>query len=325
MKKANRTKLCLLFTLCLAFVFILSLCIGKFNIKLDELLKLEGMSSRVFFTLRLPRVIVAVFGGFALGVAGSVFQTVFHNPLAAPDMIGVSSGASAGAAAAILFASGTFISVTLASFIGGLTAVAITIGLSAITKKNGSATIVLAGIAVHSVAQTILMLLKSVADPEKELAAIEYWIMGGLGGVSLSNCLPSVILSILSIIPLFLLNRQIFILSTEEDDAKMLGVSVAKMRLVALLLSTLAVTATVSLTGIISFVGLLAPHAARLLLKSNKTSTLYLSGILGAVLLTTADILARSVFQSELPVSIFTSAIGAPFLIYLIVRRKQSL
>lgn len=300
-----------------------SLFVGKYPLSLDRLLAGDDMQWRVFLTLRLSRTVVGMVGGFALGIAGFVFQTVFRNPLASPDIIGVSSGASAGAAAGILFLSGST-GVTASSFAGALLAVACALALSHLDRSGKNSTIVLAGIAVHSLAQTILMCLKLTADPERELASIEYWIMGSLNGVSVYAIGPNLVLCIFCMAGLFLLHRQIILLSAEEGEARMLGVSVGVLRLVVLLIATLVVAAVVSLSGLISFIGLLAPHGARLLTKNNRKETMLLSGLLGGVLLCGADILARSVAATELPVSIFTSILGAPFLIFLIVRgRKQ--
>ena len=302
---------------------VVSLFVGKYPLTLDGLLAKEDMQWRVFLTLRLSRTVVGVFGGFALGVAGFVYQTVFRNPLASPDIIGVSSGASAGAAAGILFLSGSA-AVTLSSFAGALIAVIFALALSRLDRNGKNSTIVLAGIAVHSLAQTALMCLKLTADPERELASIEYWIMGSLNGISLYSIGGNLVLCAVCIAVLFLFHRHAILLSAEEGEARMLGVSVGRMRLIVLITATLVVASVVSLSGLISFVGLLAPHGARLLTKHNRIGTMLLSGLLGGVLLCGADVLARSVAATELPVSIFTSVLGAPFLIFLIVRgRKQ--
>ena len=301
---------------------IASLFIGKYPLSLEKLLAGDDLQWRVFLTLRLSRTLVGLVGGFALGVAGFVYQTVFRNPLASPDIIGASSGASAGAAVGILFFAGAA-AVAVSAFAGALLAVALALGLSALDRSGKHQTIVLAGIAVHSLAQTALMALKLTADPEQELAAIEYWIMGGLNGISLYSMGGNLLLGIFCVVALFLLHRQVVLLSAEEGEARMLGVDVARLRLGILLFGTLAVSAVVSLTGLISFVGLLAPHAARMLTKNNKNSTMLLSGLAGGCLLCGADILARSVAATELPVSIFTSLIGAPFLVMLIVRGRR--
>ena len=300
------------------------LFVGKYPLSMEKLLAGDDMQWRVFLTLRLSRTAVGVIGGFALGVAGFVYQTVFRNPLASPDIIGVSSGASAGAAAGILFLSGSA-AVTASAFAGALLAVAFALALSGLDRSGRNSTIVLAGIAVHSLAQTVLMCLKLTADPERELASIEYWIMGSLNGISVYSIGGNLILCVLCMVVLFLLHRQVILLSAEEGEARMLGVHVGRLRLAVLLVATLVVASVVSLSGLISFVGLLAPHGARLLTKHNRIGTMFLSGLLGGVLLCGADILARSAAATELPVSIFTSLLGAPFLIFLILRGRRQL
>lgn len=302
--------------------FALSLFLGKYPLRLEGLLAGESQALKVFFTLRLPRTCMALAGGFGLGAAGQVYQLVFRNPLAAPDVVGVSSGASAGAASAILFLGAAPAMVTLGAFVGGLLAVLLALGLSALAPGRGHSSIVLAGVAVHSLAQTVLMVLKLTADPEKELASIEYWIMGSLNAVTLSKIGIPLLVCGGGLVVVFVLYRQIQLLSVEEEEARLLGVPVGRMRLLVLLAATLVVTAVVSVTGLISFVGLLAPHTARLLLRSNGRATLWLGGFVGSILLCGADMLARSVAAAELPVSIFTSLLGAPFLVYLMMRRE---
>ena len=304
-------------------LFVCSLLVGKYPLDLQKMLDGDDMQLRVFWMLRFSRTLVGVLGGFALGAAGFVYQTVFRNPLASPDIIGVSSGASAGAAAGILFLSGG-VMVTLAAFVGACVSVVLALSLSMLDRNGRSSTVVLAGIAVHSLAQTVLMALKLTADPERELASIEYWIMGSLSGISGFSMLPNLLLCVLCLAALFLLHRQIILLSAEEGEARMLGVSVGSMRLCVLLCATLVVSAVVSLTGLISFIGLLAPHIARLVTGHNRLSTMLFSGIIGGILLCAADILARTAVQTELPISIFTSLIGAPFLVYLIAKRRQT-
>lgn len=306
----------------LAVLAAASLFTGKYPLTWQGLIAGDEMQMRVFYTLRLSRTVMGAVGGFALGAAGFVYQTVFRNPLASPDVIGVSSGASAGAAAGILFLSGAA-AVTAASFAGALAAVGLALVLSALDRSGRQSTIVLAGIAVHSLAQTALMCLKLTADPERELASIEYWIMGSLNGISGYSIGGNLVLCAACVAVLFAMHRQILLLSAEEGEARMLGVSVGRLRLAVLLAATLAVSCVVSLTGLISFVGLLAPHGARMLTRRNDTGTMFLGGLLGGGLLTGADILARCAAATELPVSIFTSLLGAPFLIFLIIRGRQ--
>lgn len=301
-----------------------SLFVGKYPLTVEGLLAGDDMQVRVFWTLRFTRMLVGVLGGFALGASGFVYQTVFRNPLASPDVIGVSSGASAGAAAGILFCSGTA-AVTACSFGGAIAAVFAALALAALDRSGRGSTIVLAGIAVHALAQTVLICLKLTADPERQLASIEYWIMGSLNGISLHSAAVNMALCAVVMAVLFALHRQVILLSAREDEARMLGVPVGKLRLVVLLAATLTVSCVVSLTGLISFIGLLAPHGARLLTRSNRMGTMVLSGLLGGVLLCAADLLARSLAETELPVSIFTSLLGAPFLIWLVIRGRREL
>lgn len=308
----------------LVMMFVLSLFVGKYPLKLEHIVEGNEQALRVFWTLRFPRTCMAVLGGFGLGVVGMIYQTVLRNPLASPDIIGVSSGASAGAAFAMLFLSETMFSVTASAFVGSILAVVLALGLSAVAPGKSNATMVLSGLAVHSLAQTALMILKLSADPERELAAIEYWIMGSLNGITMQKIPFTCCVTFVCMAILFLLYRQVLLLSMEEDEARMLGVPVQQVRMIILIVATMIVAAVVSVTGIISFVGLLAPHAARLLTKDSRVSTLWLSGILGSVLLCLADILARSVAVNELPVSIFTSILGAPFLVYLMMRKGEA-
>ena len=315
---------CTVGVIVLIILAVVGLFVGKYPLALDQLLDGNEMHWRVFITLRCSRIMVGVIGGFALGVAGFIYQTVFRNPLASPDIIGVSSGASAGAAAGILFLTGTM-AVTLSAFVGALLAVVLVLALASLDRSGKNSTIVLSGIAIHSLAQTVLMCLKLTADPERELASIEYWIMGSLNGISIYSIGYNLIVCIACITILFVLHRQGILLSAEEGEAKMLGVNVTRLRLIILVAATLVVSSVVSMTGLISFVGLLAPHGARMLTKDNRIGTMLLSGLIGGILLCSADILARSVAATELPVSIFTSLLGVPFLIFLIVRGRKKL
>ena len=315
--------LSVMWALLLIAVFTWSVLTGQYPLTLKGLLSGNTMSIMVFKRLRLPRAIMGIIGGFGLSISGYVYQMIFKNPLASPDVVGVSSGASAGAAFAIVAVSSLTPVVSISAFAGGIIALIITLLVAYLVPGRNSYTIVLAGIAIHSVAQTILMFLKLAADPEKQLASIEYWIMGSLNGISLYTIKGNVILCTLCVSALFLLYRQIMMLSLHDDEGRMLGVHTQHLRLLILLIATLATSGIISMTGLISFISLLAPHGARLIIKNNRLSTMFLSGIIGGCLLTLGDILARSVASTELPVSIFTSLVGAPFLIYLCVRRNR--
>lgn len=309
--------------LLLIVVLVWSVITGQYPLTLKSLLSGDTMSIMVFKRLRLPRALMGVIGGFGLSISGYIYQLIFKNPLASPDIVGVSSGASAGAALAIVAVSASVPVISISAFIGAVTALIITLLTAYLVLGRNSYTIVLAGIAIHSVAQTILMFLKLAADPEKQLASIEYWIMGSLNGISRDSLAIPFLTTLTGFIIMALLYRQILILSTSEEEAVSLGVHVTSLRFIILMLATLVVSSIICVTGLISFIGLIAPHIARLLTKRNDIFTYITSGFTGAILLTLADILARSVSTSELPVSIFTSLLGAPLLIILLIRANK--
>ncbi len=309
--------------LLLIAVLVWSVITGQYPLTLKSLLSGDTMSIMVFKRLRLPRALMGVIGGFGLSISGYIYQLIFKNPLASPDIVGVSSGASAGAALAIVAVSASVPVISISAFIGAVTALIITLLTAYLVPGRNSYTIVLAGIAIHSVAQTILMFLKLAADPEKQLASIEYWIMGSLNGISSDSLAIPFLTTLTGFIVIALLYRQVLILSTSEEEAVSLGVNVTSLRFIILMLATLIVSSIICVTGLISFIGLIAPHIARLLTKRNDIFTYITSGLTGAILLTLADILARSVSSSELPVSIFTSLLGAPLLIILLIRANK--
>lgn len=304
-------------------VFVWSIFVGQYPLSVDKLLAGDIMQVRVFSRLRLPRAIMGIVGGFGLGVSGNVYQMVFKNPLASPDVVGVSSGASAGAALAIVAFSSSMTVVSFTAFVGAFITLIITLLVAYLVDGKSSYTIVLAGIAIHSIAQTFLMFLKLVADPEKQLASIEYWIMGSLNGISKDSLLIPILVTFVGFIVLLILYRQVMILSIEENEAVSLGVNVTTVRLLILCIATVIVSSIICTTGLISFIGLLAPHIARLITKRNDVYTFVLSGLSGSIILTIADIFARSIATTELPVSIFTSLLGAPLLIILLLKKNS--
>lgn len=313
-------------TIVMLVVFILSIGIGRYTISVREILdifmgrEVKSMTKRVFLTLRLPRTIMVLIAGIGLSVSGSVYQTIFKNPLATPDIIGVSSGANLGAAIAILFFTGSNLTIAAFAFFGGLGAVFLALGLTKISRTEDITSFVLSGIVIGSISQGVIMFLKYIADPERQLAAIEYWSMGSFAGITSEKLFSILPYFFIGIIGLFLLKWQINILSLSDEEGKSLGVRVSLIRVIVIICATLVVASIVSVTGLISFIGLIGPHIARMLTKKNDFNTTFLSGLIGASILLVADILARSMASSEIPISILTTFIGAPFLAYLMSR-----
>ena len=309
---------------------VVSICIGKYQIEPAEIWAIlrgggvDEMSRKVFFTLRLPRTIMALLAGVGLGLAGSVYQIIFKNPLASPDIIGIAGGANVGAALAIVSVSATgMAAIATGAFWGGLAAVAGVMLLVRATRSRSTATYVLAGIVINAISKSIIMALKYFADPENELAAMEYWEMGTFGNTTLSKLLSILPMFCVGLAGLLLLRRQIELMAMGDNECRALGVRLKPIRAAVLTLSTLLVASVISVTGLINFAGLIAPHTARLMLRRNNSTTMCLSALVGGLLVMAADILARVLYSAELPISILTTAIGVPILLYFMCKRGK--
>lgn len=308
---------------------VVSICVGKYQITVSEIASIlfrggEGvsdMSVRVFTTLRLPRTLMAVMAGIGLGLAGSVYQIIFKNPLASPDIIGVAGGANLGAAIAIVAVTSSGMwAIASGAFWGGLAAVLAVMLLVRTTRSHSTSTYVLAGIVINAVSKACIMALKYFADPENELAAMEYWEMGTFGNTTLTKMLSILPLFLIGLIGLLLLRRQIEMMSLSDNECRALGMRLRPVRAAVLALSTLLVSSVISVTGLISFAGLIAPHTARLMLKRSNSTTMVMSGLVGGFVVLAADILARVLYSSELPISILTTVIGVPILVYFMCK-----
>lgn len=314
-------------TAVVAAAFLISLYVGKYSLTLGEILQIltgrmeEGMARNVFVTLRLPRTIMALLAGFGLSMAGSVYQNIFKNPLAAPDLIGVANGATAGAAFSIVCLHGGTVMAAGSSFAGGIIAVATVVVLAGFVRQRTSSTYVLAGIAMKTAAEAFVMSMKYFADPDKQLATIDYWAMGSFANVTLDKLKVIFPVFIIGLAGIFLLRWQITLLSLGDDEVRMLGMRVNLVRCMVLGFSTLLVASTVCVTGVISFIGLVAPHIAKMLLKKSDFGTCILSGLVGAAIMMIADCFARSIAGSEVPISILTSVFGVPLLVYLLCKK----
>ena len=307
---------------------IISIGIGKYPIPIENIINIvlgkevNSTIKMVFFGLRLPRVLMGIIAGFGLSLAGSVYQTIFKNPLATPDIIGVSSGANLGAAIAIVFLSGGSNTIAISSFVVGIIAVFAAIGLTKLSRHNSIFTFVLSGIVIRSITEGLIMMLKFFADPDRQLAAMEFWAMGSLSSITEDKVISIFPYFTIGIIIIILFRWQINILSLDDDEGKSLGVPVELVRFIVIIAATLVVASIVSVTGLISFIGLIAPHIGRMITKRNDFYTTIFSGFIGGMLLIIADCLARSLSGSEIPISILTTFIGAPFLAYLMIRYR---
>lgn len=310
--------------------FLLSLRVGRYPLSLHEIALIlaggnaEPMDIAVFFNLRLPRTVMALLAGAGLGFAGSVFQLVFKNPLASPDIIGVSSGASLGAAAAIVLFGQSAAMVPATAFTGAMLVLLLVIAVAKSARTESTVTYILAGIIMKAVSDSLIMTLKYFADPESQLASIEYWAMGSLGNITAGKLYSMLPFFLFGLLGLIIMRRQIFMLCLNDDESRSLGVRVGVIRTAVLALCALLVASVISQTGLIAFAALIAPHAARLALRRTNFSWCVLSALFGAFILLVSDMLARSVTRFEIPISIPTTLIGVPLLLYFMLKRGKT-
>lgn len=320
----------------LAVCVVWSMCVGKYPITPLESLQIlyanvfglaaptDQMAENVVMGLRLPRILAAVVIGAALSMSGATYQGIFKNPLVSPDFLGVSSGACIGAAIAILMSlSGTGIQIF--AFCGGLLAVTITVAIPRLLKSDSNIMLVLSGIIVGGLMGSLLGLLKYIADPETQLASIVYWQMGSLSYVNLptlGSVMPAIIVSTIIILSM---SWWIDVISLGERDAQTLGVNVRRTRNIAILCSTLLTASAVCVAGTIGWLGLVIPHFARMLVGPENTRLLPAAALVGAIFLLLVDTAARTIGSSEMPLSILTGIIGAPFFAWLLYRRRMKL
>lgn len=280
----------------------------------------DAITQSLVWNIRVPRILLVCICGGALALSGVIYQTIFKNPLASGDVIGASSGCSLGAIIAILVWNSTWM-IELSSFIGGILTVITTIFLAQRVRGNRILNMVIAGLIMQAVATSLMMVLKIHADPFHELASIEYWLMGGFSDASWSQVFLTAGIVSICILGLYLLRWQIQMLSFGEE-AETLGIAAGKIRMIALLLSTLLISSVISVAGIVSWVGLLVPHIIRLWKPLPLSKSMGLICLCGACFLLLCDTIARSLFMMELPISILTSFFGALCLIVLFLKGR---
>ena len=273
---------------------------------------------KTVWNIRLPRIVLAMLVGGGLAAAGCAFQSLFANPLATPDTLGVASGASFGAALAILMGF-SMVGIQLTSLIAGGAAVLLT-WLGGSKKGSGLNTIVLSGIMMGSLFNALVSLVKYIADAEDQLPAITFWLMGGLNSAGWKNIALGAPAILVSVLTLWLLRWRLNLLPLTEDEARASGVNMKVLRGVTILCATLITASCVSMCGQVGWVGLLIPHICRMKFGSNHLSLLPASVSLGATFMILVDTVARSATASEIPISILTAIIGAPFFIVLMRR-----
>ncbi len=301
----------------------LCLGVGRIPIGPDVIVRVlrgdAGIPQTVRMTvlnIRIPRIILALACGAGLSAAGCCFQALFSNPLATPDTMGVASGASFGAALGILLGLGV-LGVQLTSFAAGVAAVAIT-WMSAYRRGRGPGYLILGGIMVGSLFSALVSLVKFVADEESQLPAITYWLMGSLSTSGYRNLAVGVPVIAAGLVVVFLIRWRMNLLVLSEDELTATGTNVRLLRAVVIICATAMTASVISMCGQVGWVCLIVPHMCRMRVGSNHRQLIPASVSIGAAFMVVVDTAARSLSAAEIPISILTAIIGAPFFIFLL-------
>lgn len=307
--------------------FVSCLC-GRYSLGLADFWEIftgqaaGTMKANVFWNIRVARTCVVGVCGAALSLAGFVYQGLFSNPLVSPDVLGVSGGASVGAIACILFWGGSMGILEVSAFAGGI----LTVGLALLLSKaiGGSRVfdLILSGIILSAVANALIMAMKYMADPTQQLAVIDYWLMGSFSLCGWEEFFAVTPLCLCAALVLALLRYRLKVLTLGDEEAASLGIAVLPVRVISIVCATVLVAASVSVSGIVSWVGLIVPHLVRALLGEDFEANFFQTALCGASLLMLADTLARSLLPSEIPISILTSLMGALFLCGFLLWRR---
>ena len=320
------------FAVLFAAVFVFSFAIGRFPISPGELLrvffgKLTGAPQTwtnevelVIFKIRMPRILAGAMIGAGLSVAGAAYQGLFRNPLVSPDVLGASAGAGFGAALAIYLGM-NYAFVSTGAFIFGITAVVVAYLISTRARRSQTLGMVLAGIMISSLFTSATSFIKLVADPNNVLPSITFWLMGSIASVRADRLVWAAVPILGGILVLFLFRWKLNLLTVGEDEARSMGVNTKVFRILLVTAATMITAASVAISGLIGWVGLVIPHFARMLVGYDYRVMLPVSMLMGASFMMLVDILARSLTTAEIPLGILTAFVGAPFFLYLILDR----
>jgi len=319
----------------LLLLVLASLAIGKYSVSPSAILRIlfaglagdqpdvDPIQQTVIWNVRLPRVIAGLLIGAALAAAGATYQGLFRNPLVSPDILGVSAGASLGAVFAIFLKMPVPV-IQLMSFCGGLLAVAAVYAVgSAVRGRDPVLTLVLAGIAIGAVVGAGISLIKILADPYDQLPAITYWLLGSLAAVTRADIGSILPVMLIGLLPLLALRWRMNVMTLGDEEAQTLGVDTRLTRLALVFGATLITAASVSIAGIVGWVGLVIPHVARLLVGPDFRRLLPAAIMLGGGYMLVVDTLARSIALTEIPLGILTAVVGAPFFLWLLASGKR--
>jgi len=278
----------------------------------------------VILQIRLPRILAATIIGASLSVSGAAYQGLFRNPMVSPDILGVSAGASFGAALALIAAKSVVIT-QFSSFFFGMLAVGSTylIGFFFAKRSTPILVMILCGIIIGTLFNSFVSIIKLLADANNTLPAITFWMMGSLATISITDVIVASVPMLTGMIGIMALRWNLNVMAFGEEEARSLGVRTSVMQFAIICCATLMTAAAVSISGVISLVGLIVPHLARLIVGPNYKYLIPASLILGASFLLCVDDLIRVLFVTEIPTGIVTSIIGAPIFLYLLFNARK--
>lgn len=276
----------------------------------------------IFWSIRLPRILAALMIGASLSVSGAVYQGMFRNPLVSPDILGVSAGASMGAAVSIFFGFPYWYTQIFAFLSGGLT-VALCYLISTKSVHSQTLSLVLTGSMIGTLCNAVVTMIKYLSDPNDVLQQLTFWLMGSLNKVRMDGLMISAVPMLVGLITIFLMRWRINLMSLDEEEAESLGINTRKYRIILITASTLLSASAVCLGGLIGWVGLMIPHLSRALFGSDYRRLIPGCMLMGGTYLLLMDDLARALLTLELPIGVVTAFMGAPFFICLILRRKE--
>ncbi len=333
----------ILLTIALGIVIVFACTIGPEKIPFLDSLKLllnkvpiisglidtsdiETKYATILYVIRVPRVLGAALIGMALAGSGVVFQGVLRNPLAEPYILGISSGAAFGATAMIVFGvSFTFLglpAVSIGAFIGGLLTMYVVYNIARVGSKSSITVLILSGIAISSLLSSMVSLMISLNRDQVE--KIVFWTMGSLSSVKMSHIEVVFVPILLSILVFLFFSRDLNVMLLGEESATSMGIDVVVLRKILLITASVATAFSVSISGIIGFVGLIVPHAMRLIVGPNHKYLTPASILAGAIFLILSDTIARTIIApGQLPLGVITALIGAPYFIYLLYRNTN--
>ncbi|MGN1350319.1 MAG: FecCD family ABC transporter permease [Anaerovoracaceae bacterium] len=323
----------LLMTASAVAMFLISFCVGRYSMAPDEFLKTlffhfsdpsmirDPNTETVLFNIRLPRVLAVILCGSGLSVAGAAYQGMFKNPLVSPDILGAAAGSGFGASMALLlgFSMGM---VQFCSFFGGLIAVFVAVNINRRVFYDPLLGLVLGGMMVSTVFQSGISMVKFLADADDLLPSITFWLMGSFSSITKYDLKILAPLIIAGCIIILLMGRRLNIMSFGEEEARTLGVNPRTTRMVVISAATVITAASVSVCGLIGWIGLVVPHFCRSLVGPNFRILLPASAVTGATYLLLVDTVVRTAWSVELPIGVLTSLLGVP--VFFVIFRKNS-